>query len=456
MADYRYDNNWQYDLFVIGAGSGGVRASRFAAQYGARVAIAEDLYMGGTCVNVGCVPKKLFMYAAQFEELFRDAAGFGWQVAEPAFDWRKLLENKDKEIQRLNSIYARLLETSGVKIFRHHASLVDAHTVRVGDETVTAKHILIATGGWPRVPEFPGSEHVVTSNELFHLESLPRRVVIVGGGYIALEFASILNGMGAEVTLLYRGELPLRGFDRELREHLMAELRKKGIAMRFECDVIRIDRTENALQIVTSVGEQLVSECVLYATARAPRTQGLGLERIGVECDDAGHIVVDDYFKTSVPNIYAIGDVIGGVELTPMALAQGMAVAKTLFQSKPTKVDMDLVPTAVFTQPSFAGVGLSEEAARERFAEIAVFTSSFTQLKHTLAGNAEKTLMKLVVDKATDRVVGAHMVGPDAAEIIQGLAVAMQAGATKAHFDGTLGIHPSAAEEFVTMRTAAR
>ncbi|HET8709968.1 MAG TPA: glutathione-disulfide reductase [Spongiibacteraceae bacterium] len=447
---------YQYDLFVIGAGSGGVRAGRFAAQYGARVAIAEDLYMGGTCVNVGCVPKKLFMYAAQFDDLFRDASGFGWQVQTSAFDWSKLLANKNAEIERLNGIYTRLLETSGVQIYRHRASFVDANTIRVGDETVTAKNILIATGGWPWVPEFPGRQHVITSNELFYLDRLPARAVVVGGGYIALEFASILNGMGSEVTLCYRGELPLRGFDREMREHLMSELHKKGVTLRFEADIERIERKGDDLHITMNASESLVADCVLYATGRRPRVQGLGLQAVGVACDNNGHIVVDEYFQTSVQNIYAIGDVIGGAELTPVALAQGMAVAKTLFRAEPTAVDLTLVPTAIFTSPSFASVGLSEDVARERFNDISVFTSSFTQLKHTLAGNSEKTLMKLVVDKVTDRVLGAHMVGPDAAELIQGLAVAMSAGATKAHFDATLGIHPSAAEEFVTMRTAAR
>ena len=449
------NDQYQYDLFVIGAGSGGVRASRFAAQYGARVAIAEDTYMGGTCVNVGCVPKKLFAYAAHFEELFRDAAGFGWQVDTPKFDWRTLLENKDKEILRLNGIYARLLESSGAKIFRQRASLVDAHTIRVGDELVTAKNILIATGGWPWIPEFPGSEHAITSNEIFHLEQLPRRIVIVGGGYIALEFASILHGMGVDVTLLYRDKLPLRGFDVEMREHLMEEMRKKGVAMRFECDVKSISRIKDELHIAIDKGDAIVGDCVLYATGRKPRTQELGLKAIGLKCDDEGHILVDEFFQTNVENIYAIGDVIGGIELTPMALAQGMAVAKTLFNSKPTTVDKDLVPTAVFTHPNFATVGLSEEKAREKF-DITVFTTSFTQLKHTLTANSEKTRMKLVVDKASDRVLGAHMVGPDAGELIQGLAVAIRAGATKAHFDSTLGIHPSAAEEFVTMRSPTR
>ncbi|MFT3930766.1 MAG: glutathione-disulfide reductase [Spongiibacteraceae bacterium] len=449
------NDQFQYDLFVIGAGSGGVRASRFAAQYGARVAIAEDTYMGGTCVNVGCVPKKLFAYAAHFEEMFRDAASFGWQVDAPKFDWRVLLENKDKEILRLNGIYARLLESSGAKIFRARASFVDAHTLRVGDEIVTAKHILIATGGWPWVPEFPGREHVITSNEIFHFDKLPRRIAIVGGGYIALEFASILHGMGVDVTLLYRGKLPLRGFDIEMREHLLEEMRKKGVAFRFECDIKRIDRIQDELHIALNDGSSIVSDSVLYATGRKPRTQELGLEAVGVNCSATGHIVVDEFFQTSVKNIYAIGDVIGGVELTPMALAQGMAVAKTLFNATPTTVDTALVPTAIFTHPNFATVGLSEENARENF-DISIFVTSFTQLKHTLAGNQEKTRMKLVVDKVSDRVLGAHMVGPDAGELIQGIAVAIRAGATKADFDSTLGIHPTAAEEFVTLRTVTR
>lgn len=451
----QHDNNYQYDLFVIGAGSGGVRAGRLAAQYGARVAIAEDLYMGGTCVNVGCVPKKLFAYAAYFEELFRDAAGFGWQVDSAKFDWRRLLENKDKEILRLNVIYARLLESSGAKIFRQRATLVDAHTIRAGNEIVTAKYILIASGGWPSVPEFPGSEHVITSNEVFHLDELPGRLVIVGGGYIALEFASILHGMGVAVTLLYRGELPLRGFDSEMRKHLVEEMRKKGVVMRFECEVRRIERIDDEFHLATNADDLIVSDCVLYATGRKPRTRDLGLENVGVKCSDAGHICVDKHFRTSVETIYAIGDVIGGIELTPMALAQGMAVAKTLFQATPTTVDTELVPTAVFTHPNFATVGLSEEKAREHF-QVAVFTTSFTQLKHTLSGNPEKTRMKLVVDKVSDRVLGAHMIGPDAGELIQGVAIAIRAGATKAHFDSTLGIHPSAAEEFVTMRSPTR
>ena len=448
-------SQFQFDLFVIGAGSAGVRAARMSAQYGARVAIAEDRYMGGTCVNVGCVPKKLFMYAAHFEELFRDATGFGWgwTSGHRQFNWQQLIKNKDNEINRLNGIYENLLKSSGARIYEAHASLVDANTIEVGGEIVSARNILIATGGWPWVPEFAGSEYAITSNEIFHLKQLPARAVVVGGGYIAVEFASILNGLGVKANLVYRGDLFLRGFDHELRQNLAEEMTKKGITLSFNSEVTKITRNSNELSVHIKDKDTIECDLVLYATGRRPRTQGLGLSAAGVKCDDNGYVVVDEYFKTSAAPIYAIGDVIGGAELTPMALAQGMAVAKTLFGGKPSRVDTQLIPTAAFSQPSLASVGLSEEEARKR-GEITVFTAKFTQLKHTLAGNSEKTFIKLVVDKATDRVLGAHMLGPDAAEIIQGLAVAMQAGATKAHFDATLGIHPTAAEEFVTMRTA--
>lgn len=447
---------YQYDLFVIGAGSGGVRASRFAAQYGAKVAIAEDLYLGGTCVNVGCVPKKLLVYASHFDELFRDSAGYGWDIGAPVFDWRALIANKDREIQRLNAIYGRLLEQAGATIYRGHARLLDPHTVAINGETITARNILLATGSWPWVPEFPGSEHAITSNELFHLSQLPQRVAIVGGGYIALEFAGILNGMGAETELIYRGDLFLRGFDTEVRTHLAEEMRKKGVKIHFNQEVERIVKTEQGLRVELRDGSTLECDSVLYATGRRPRIENLGLDAAGVECDSAGYIKVDELFQTNVPNIYAIGDVIGGMELTPLALAQGMAVAKTLFRDDPTTVDSEFIPTAVFSQPSVATIGYSEELARARFGEVTIFVSTFTQLKHTLAGNAERTLLKLVVDKTSDRVVGAHMVGPDAGEIMQGIAIAIRAGATKALFDTTLGIHPTAAEEFVTMRTATR
>ena len=449
-------SQYQYDLFVIGAGSGGVRASRMSAQYGGRVAIAEDLYLGGTCVNVGCVPKKLLVYASHFAELFRDSNGFGWDVATPIFDWPTLIANKDTEIQRLNDVYQRLLEQAGVQLYRGRATLLDAHTVAIDGQTFTARNILLATGGWPWMPEFPGRELAISSNELFHLPELPSRVVVVGGGYIAVEFAGILHGMGAETELIYRGDLFLRGFDRELRTQLADEMTKKGIGVHFNTTIAAISKREEELCVELSDGTQLECDCVLYATGRRPRISELGLDKIGVRCSEGGHIAVNDFFQTSVPNIYAIGDVIGGLELTPMALAQGMAVAKTLFCGEPSTVSHEFVPTAIFSQPALASVGYSEEDARAAFADISVFTSKFTQLKHTLAGNPEKTLMKLIVDRATDRVVGAHMLGTDAGEIIQGLAVAMKAGATKADFDATLGIHPTAAEEFVTMRTPAR
>lgn len=447
---------FQYDLLVIGAGSGGVRAARFAAQYGAKVAIAEDLYLGGTCVNVGCVPKKLMVYASLFQEAFRDAAGYGWRPGQPGFDWGALIANKDREIARLNEIYGRLLEQAGATIYYGHARLLDAHTAQIGDRTVSAANILIATGCWPWVPEFPGSEYTITSNELFHLQQLPRRLAIVGGGYIAVEFAGIFNALGVDTEIIYRGDLFLRGFDAEVRTHLADEMRKKGVKISFNSRVERIDKEGDGLRVVLDSGDSFACDCVLYATGRRPRIENLGLETVGIALGEGGNIEVDAYFRTNVPNIYAIGDVIGGLELTPLALAQGMAVAKTLFRGEPTTVDTEFIPTAVFSQPSFASVGYSEEQARAHFGEIAVFVTRFTQLKHTIAGNAERTLMKLIVDKASDRVVGAHMVGPDAGEIMQGIAVAIRAGATKAVFDTTLGIHPTAAEEFVTLRTVTR
>lgn len=449
-------STYQYDLLVIGAGSGGVRAARFAAQYGARVAIAEDLYLGGTCVNVGCVPKKLMVYASHFEELFRDSVGYGWSPGAPAFDWSTLIANKDREIKRLNEIYGRLLEQAGATIYHGHARLLDAHSAQIDGKTVTAENILVATGCWPWVPQFPGSEYAITSNELFHLERLPRRLVIVGGGYVAVEFAGVFNGLGVETEIVYRGDLFLRGFDTEVRTHLVDEMRKKGVKISFNQDVEQITKDGENLRVQLRGGESIECDSVLYATGRRPRIEGLGLDAAGVELNSAGYIHADEYFRTNVPNIYAIGDVIGGMELTPLALAQGMAVAKTLFRDEPTTVDDEFIPTAVFSQPSLATVGYSEELARARFGEVSIFVSKFTQLKHTIAGNAERTLMKLVVDTASDRVVGAHMVGPDAGEIMQGIAVAVRAGATKAVFDTTLGIHPTAAEEFVTMRTVTR
>jgi glutathione reductase (NADPH) len=449
-------DSFDYDLFVIGAGSGGVRASRTAAQLGARVAVAEERYLGGTCVNVGCVPKKLLVYAANFGELFHAAAGYGWHSDKSLFDWPTLIANKDREIERLNGVYGRLLEGAGADLHRGHATLRDAHTVAVDGRSFRARHILLAVGSWPWIPDIPGREHIISSNEAFHLPQLPPRVVVVGGGYIALEFAGIFNGLGSEAHLLYRSELFLRGFDREAREQLAQEMGKKGVNIRFNSDVIRVDRVGEALRVTLEGGDTIDCDCVLYATGRRPHFDGLGLERAGVQLDDRGDIEVDADFRTNVPNIYAVGDAIGGYELTPMALAQGMAVARHLFGEGGGAPDTEFVPTALFTQPPMASVGYSEEAAREQFGEIAVFTSHFTSLLHTLSGSAEKTFMKLVVERRSDRVVGAHMVGAEAGEIIQGFAVAIRAGATKAQFDSTLGIHPTSAEEFVTMRTPVR
>ncbi len=441
-----------FDLFVIGAGSGGVRAARMSAALGAQVAIAEDRYLGGTCVNVGCIPKKLFVYASHFSEDFVDARGFGWDVGGAQFNWPRLLENKNREIARLNGVYERLLQDSGAQLINGRARLLDAHTVIVGEKRYGAERILIATGGWPRVPVFPGREHVITSNEVFHLEHLPRRAVVVGGGYIAVEFAGIFHGLGVHTTQLYRGDLFLRGFDLECRTFLAGEIRKRGVDLRFNSDVSAVAKTPDGLSVRLADGEMLNTDLVLYATGRAPNTANLGLESAGVTLKPGGAIVVNDALQSSVPHIYAIGDVTDRVNLTPVATAEGTALARSLFGGTPSRVDYDGIPSSVFCQPNLATVGATEDTARARGREILVFRSTFTPLKQTLGGRNEKVFMKLVVDQVTDRVLGAHMIGPDAGEIIQGIAVAIKAGATKAMFDATIGIHPTAAEEFVTMR----
>jgi glutathione reductase (NADPH) len=448
-------SDYDYDLFVIGAGSGGVRAARFSANYGARVAIAEDMFMGGTCVNVGCIPKKLFVYAAHYHEDFADSAAYGWTVEAPGaddFNWRTLVENKDAEIKRLNGIYERLLGNSGVEIVNGRATLVDAHTVAVNGKEYSAKTILVATGGWPVVPDIPGKEHIVTSTEAFYLDELPKRAIVVGGGYIAVEFAGIFNGIGVDTTLMYRGPLFMRGFDQDIRTHLAGEMAKKGIDMRFSTNIASIEKTDAGLVATCEDGSTVETDLIMYATGRAPKVAGLGLEALGVAMEDNGAIIVDDQFKTSVDSIYAIGDVIDRLQLTPVALAEGMAVAKTLFRDEPSTADYDHVATAVFSQPPVGTVGLTEEEARERHGDVAIFRSTFRALKHTLTGRDEQTMMKMIVDKKTDKVLGVHMVGADAGEILQGIAVALKAGATKAVFDSTIGIHPTLAEEFVTMR----
>jgi glutathione reductase (NADPH) len=443
---------FDFDLFVIGAGSGGVRAARMSAGFGARVAIAEDRYMGGTCVNVGCVPKKLYVYAAEYGKGFADARGFGWQGEPPRFDWATLRDNKKAEIARLNAIYRNLLDGAGARRIEGRARIVDAHTVAVGEERFTAEKILIATGGWPHIPEFPGSEHAVTSNEIFDLPEFPQRLVIVGGGYIAVEFAGIFNGLGARTTQLYRGPLFLRGFDDDIRAHAAQEIAASGVDLRFDVNVQSIRRDAAGLQVALTDGSALQADAVLYATGRKAHLADLGLENVNVALDDDGDIEVDLHYRTAEPSIFALGDVTGGFELTPVALAEGMAFARRQFGKLSPEVDYEFIPTAVFCQPNIGTVGFTEAEARETFGDIRLFKTRFKPLKHTLSGRDERTFMKLIVDVATDRVVGAHMLGPDAGEIIQGIAIALRAGATKALFDTTLGIHPTTAEEFVTLR----
>ncbi|BBP77746.1 glutathione-disulfide reductase [Pseudomonas gingeri NCPPB 3146 = LMG 5327] len=446
---------YDFDLFVIGAGSGGVRAARFAAGFGAKVAVVESRYLGGTCVNVGCVPKKLLVYGSHFAEDFEHAQGFGWSLGEANFDWATLIANKDKEINRLNGIYRNLLANSGVTLLEGHGKLVDPHQVEVNGQHYSARHILIATGGWPQIPEIPGHEHAIGSNEAFFLKELPKRILVVGGGYIAVEFAGIFNGLGADTQLLYRGDLFLRGFDGAVRRHLAEELSKRGLGLQFNADIERIDKlADGSLKATLKDGRELEADCIFYATGRRPMLDNLGLENTGVKLDKNGFIQVDELYQTSEPSILALGDVIGRVQLTPVALAEGMAVARRLFKPEQYRpVDYNLIPTAVFSQPNIGTVGLSEEQAREQGHEVQIFESRFRPMKLTMTEDQERTLMKLVVDARTDKVLGCHMVGPDAGEIIQGLAIALKAGATKQHFDETIGVHPTAAEEFVTMRT---
>ncbi|MBM1198261.1 glutathione-disulfide reductase [Pseudomonas fragi] len=449
---------YEFDLFVIGAGSGGVRAARFAAGFGAKVAVAESRYLGGTCVNVGCVPKKLLVYGAHFAEDFEQASGFGWSLGEADFDWATLIANKDREINRLNGIYRNLLVNSGVSLIEGHAKITGPHEVEINGQRHTAKHILIATGGWPQIPEIPGHEHAISSNEAFFLKELPKRVLVVGGGYIAVEFAGIFHGLGAKTSLLYRGEMFLRGFDGAVRKHLHEELVKRGMDVQFNADIERIDKQpDGSLKATLKDGRELIADCVFYATGRRPMLDNLGLENTGVKLDKRGFVEVDDLYQSAEPSILAIGDVIGRVQLTPVALAEGMAVARRLFKPEQYRpVDYRMIPTAVFSLPNIGTVGLSEEQAVEAGHKVQIFESSFRPMKLTLTECQERTLMKLVVDADTDKVLGCHMVGPEAGEIVQGLAIALKAGATKQHFDETIGVHPTAAEEFVTMRTPVK
>lgn len=442
---------YDYDLFVVGAGSGGVRAARVASELGARVAIAEMDRMGGTCVNVGCIPKKLFVYGSHFAYDLDDASGYGW-TTQPSFDWMTLRKNKDREIARLNGIYERLLERAGVDVVNGRARLLDAHTIEVAGTERSAERILIATGGKAIVPDIPGNEHALTSNAVFSLEALPRRMMIVGAGYIALELGSMLCALGVDVTLVHRGEEILRGFDRDLRCHLHDELEAKGVRIVLETQVEELRNTGSEFEARLDSGEALQTDFPVFAIGREPNVKGLGLDEVGVELGQRGGVVVDDSFRSSVPSIHAVGDVIDHFQLTPVAVAEGMHFAHQFYGRGEHRIDYANIPTAVFCQPELATVGLTEAEAWHHCQDVRVYKSVFTPLKLALSGRKEHTIVKLVVDTSNDRVVGCHMAGHGAAEIIQGLAVAMKAGATKAQFDATIGIHPTAAEEFVTLR----
>ena len=450
-------SNYDYDLFTIGAGSGGVRASRMAATYGAKVGIAEEYRVGGTCVIRGCVPKKLMVYASELGHAIHDAKGFGWNAETVTFDWSTLIHNKDQEIDRLNGIYIRNLKNAGVEIHDSRAVLRDAHTVYLEkeDREVTADKILIATGGTPFVDTtIPGHELGITSNEVFHLDKLPRHAVVAGGGYIAIEFACILKGLGADVTLVYRGEDILRYFDRDVSVQVHNELKRLGIRVITQTIFEKIEAVEGDKKRLTLAnGDVIDCDLIMWAVGRHPYTKGLGLESAGVETQGNGAIVVDDFSQTSVENIYAVGDVTNRVNLTPVAIREGAAFAETCFNNNPTKMDYDFIPKAVFSQPPVGSVGLAEHEARKDFANIDIYKTDFRPMKNTLSGNQERMLMKLVVDGDSDRVLGCHIVGDGAAEMIQMVAIAVKAGLTKSQFDETCALHPTSAEELVTMRT---
>ena len=445
---------YDFDLFVIGGGSGGVRAGRIAASHGARVGVAEERYMGGTCVNVGCIPKKLLSYSAGFGHGFMDSAGYGWDCTADKFSWPDLIHNKDVEIDRIGGVYRRMMENAGVKVYDARAVLADAHTVALSTgERFSAERVLIATGGWPNMPDIPGKDLAITSNEVFHLSELPKRVVVVGGGYIAVEFAGIFEGLGSKVTLMHRGMAILTAFDRDLGAALLKEMHAHGIAVRLHCVITRLDKTETGIRVTCNDGSEIEADCVLYATGRTPLTQGLGLEALGVALDPQRAVIVNDDDQTNLAWLYAVGDVTNQLNLTPVATAKGQALAERLFAGSKRHINRENVPTAIFSSPPIATVGLSEDQAIERGLNFSVYKQSFRPLKHRLSMRDQQTFMKLIVDRVSDKVLGCHVIGDDAAEMMQGFAVALVAGATKAMFDQTIGIHPTSAEEFVTMRT---
>jgi glutathione reductase (NADPH) len=445
---------YDYDLFVIGAGSGGVRAARLASELGARVGIAEEYRIGGTCVIRGCVPKKLLVYGSGYGGEFADAKAFGWSCDDLRFDWPTLIHNVRREVDRLNGVYARILDTAGVDKFLTRATLQSPHEIKLADrdQALSAKTVLVATGGHPMIPDLPGKEHLVSSNQCFELEQLPASIAIIGAGYIGMEFASIFNGLGVAVTVLYRGDQILRDFDMELRDGLAEAMRNRGVDLRMNADIASIEPEGRGYRVHLTRGDSVAADLVMAATGRVPNTSGLGLQQVGVELGWGGCVVVDEFSKSSVDNIYAVGDVTHRVNLTPVAVHEATAFAETLFNDKPTPVDHTFIPTAVFSQPEIGTVGYTEEKAREMYRSVDIYKARFRPLKATVSGRDEKMLMKLVVDMDTDRVLGCHILGPDAAEIVQMAAIALRLGVTKAQFDATMALHPSAAEELMTMR----
>ena len=450
-------HSFDYDYFVIGGGSGGVRSARIAAGHGAKVGMAEGKDLGGTCVNVGCVPKKLFAYASDYHAMFEDAKGYGWNAEKPTFDWSTLITNKNKEINRLNGIYENMLKNSGVTVLKDYATFIDDHTLQVGDKKITADKILIAVGGEPRRPTYEGAEHAIISDEAFYLKTLPKSVVVEGAGYIAVEFAHIFHGLGVETTLIYRGNGILNGFDEDIREFLALEMQKQGVKIILEANITKISDNNGQKTVSTDKNHEISCDLIFSAIGRVPKVENLGLNAAGIDHKTNGQVIVNDAYQTNIDHIYAVGDVTNRVNLTPVALAEGHWLADHLFtrNQRPTPSYED-IPTAVFSNPNIATVGLTEAQAHDRGHEVDIYKSNFKPMRHTLSGRDERTLMKLIVDKKTDKVLGVHMCGADSPEIMQGVGIAMQCGVTKADFDRTIGIHPTSAEEFVTMRTAER